>query len=323
MDTQPLSNYAKHRRRLLVATAALGVGAVLPGCQTMNGGTGSSSSGSSSGGKKNVDQEIFNFALNLEFLEAEYYSRGAYGRPLEDWDVELGSNPGEVRGGNPVNFSNPAFREFAEELAANEVAHVRYYRQTLGRAAVARPAIDFVGGFSKAAQAAGLVAPGETFDAFANEVNFFLGGMLFEDVGVTAYNGAIPLITSKKFLQAAAGILGVEAYHMGMARSLLYQHGEQARTAANMVSDARDKLGGPEDKDQGIAVDRRTALPIIPRGAKGEGASEHANVVPSDNDAICFHRTPRQVLNIVYLKPGATQGGFYPSGFNGDLSALL
>ncbi|CAH2399720.1 hypothetical protein MES4922_220025 [Mesorhizobium ventifaucium] len=45
-------------------------------------------------------------------------------------------------------------------------------------------------------------------------------------------------------LAAAAGILAVEAYHMGMARSSLYRMGEDAWNAANAVSDARDKIDG-------------------------------------------------------------------------------
>jgi hypothetical protein len=79
-----------------------------------------------------------------------------------------------------------SIREFAEELAENELAHVRFYRKTLGAQAVSRPAIDFEAGFGAAAKGAGL----PEFDPFANDMNFLLGGMLFEDVGVTAYAGA-------------------------------------------------------------------------------------------------------------------------------------
>jgi hypothetical protein len=93
---------------------------------------------------------------------------------------------------------------------------------------------------------------------------------------VTAYAGAATVLKSKDFLAAAAGILAVEAYHMGMARSTLYRKGEEAWKAANAVSDARDKIDGSEDKDQGIQVDGK------------------ANIVPSTPDAIAFTRTPRE-----------------------------
>ena len=246
---------------------------------------------------KITDADIFNFALNLESLETEYYLRGTTGSGMDDADG--GSNPGTVTGGSLVPWQNPDLRQFMEEVAANELAHVRYYRRVLGKDAVSRPAID-LGAFAAAAKAAGL---GDNFDPFASEMNFFLGGMLMEDVGVTAYHGAAPLIKDKKFLDAAAGILAVEAYHMGMARSVLYQMGPEAREAANALSDARDKLDGPQDVDQGIVMDGK------------------ANIVPSNQDGQAFSRTPQQVLRIVYLadKAGVASGGLFPKGMNGNL----
>jgi hypothetical protein len=245
-----------------------------------------------------TDEDIFRFALNLEYMEAEYYLRGTTGQGISAEDA--GPGAGEVVGGKQVSFDLPAVGEFLREVAENELAHVRFYRKTLGTDAVDRPAIDFDAGFAAVAKSAGL---GDDFDAFGSEMNFLLGGMLFEDVGVTAYAGAAPLLKKKEFLAAAAGILAVEAYHMGMARSQLYRMGEAAWNAANAVSDARDKLDGPEDVDQGIQVDGK------------------ANIVPSTADAIAFTRTPQQVLRIVYLtdQDGVGQGGFYPNGLNGNL----
>ncbi len=245
------------------------------------------------------DADIFNFALNLESLETEYYLRGTTGSGMDDADA--GSDPGPVTGGGLVPWQNQDLRQFMDEVAANELAHVRFYRKTLGKQAVSRPAIDLTA-FAAAARAAGL---GDDFDPFASEMNFFLGGMLMEDVGVTAYNGAAPLISNKKFLAAAAGILAVEAYHMGMARSVLYQMGPEARDAANALSDARDKLDGTEDLDQGIVMDGK------------------ANIVPSDPDGQAFSRTPQQVLRIVYLadKAGVSSGGLFPKGMNGNLKS--
>src|SRR5215208_6283241 len=246
------------------------------------------------------DDAIFTFVLNLEYLEAEYYLLGTTGQGIAATDV--GDNPGVVTGGSLVPFATDAIRQFAEELAGNELAHVRYYREALGAKAIDRPAIDFTGGFAAVGLAAGF---GDTFNPFTDELNFLLGGMLFEDVGVTGYKGATPLIKNKTKQGDIAGILAVEAYHMGMARSHLYEAGPTAQQAANAVTAARATLNGDPTIEQGVVV------------------NGHANFVPSDDRGIAFSRTPQQVLQIAYLTPetGVSSGGFYPDGVNGTITS--
>jgi hypothetical protein len=146
-----------------------------------------------------TDAQILNFALNLEYLEAEFYLRAAFGRGLRSTDI--GSSPGAVTGGRQVNFATRAIREYAEEIAVDEENHVQFLRSALGTAAVKRPALNIGTAFRAAAQAAGL---GDGFDAYANENNFLLAAFIFEDVGVTAYKGAARLIDNKDTLEAAA-----------------------------------------------------------------------------------------------------------------------
>src|SRR5215212_8674247 len=282
------------RRHTLQGLAALGIGTALTGK-----GSTLVAAQSTPAAAAIDDDAIFTFVLNLEYLEAEYYLRGTTGQGIADADV--GDNPGPVTGGSLVPFATDAIRQFAEELAGNELAHVRYYREALGDQAIDRPAIDFTGGFAAVGQTAGF---GDTFNPFTDELNFLLGGMLFEDVGVTGYKGATPLIRDKTKQGDIAGILAVEAYHMGMARSLLYQAGPTAQQAANAITVARGVLNGMPEIEQGIEVDGR------------------ANFVPSDERGIAFTRTPQQVLQIVYLTPetGVSSGGFFPNGVNGDLA---
>jgi hypothetical protein len=246
------------------------------------------------------DGAILNFALNLEYLEAEFYHYAVYGDGLPSSLTYGKGNRGSVHGGRAVPFKSKGLKQFATEIAKDEYEHVAFLRGALGGAAVARPEINISSSFTAAATAAGLIKPGQTFDVYASEDNFLLGAFIFEDVGVTAYKGAAPLISNKTYLGAAAGILAVEAYHAANIRTVLYDRGLAA--AANAISAARDSLDGPSHDDQGVTVGGR------------------ANIVPADANGLAFGRTPGQVLNIVYLTPKvANSGGFYPHGVNGQL----
>ena len=259
------------------------------------------------------DADVFNFALNLEYLEANFYSYAVNGVPISTNNPGLVSGTGtagQATGGRAVAFSDPVVAAYARELVGDEIGHITFIRSQLGPASIAQPAIDLgispTGAFSMAAQSAGAVAAGQSFDPYANDVNFLLATFLFVEVGVTAYLGAAPLISNKTYLEAAAGILAVEAYHSGAARTLLYNKGlamPSAITNANGISDARDALDGPTDDDQGLTLNGQP------------------NFVPTDSNSLAFPRTSGQVLNIAYLtKSMATKGGFFPSGVNGTLN---
>jgi Ferritin-like domain len=122
----------------------------------------------------------------------------------------------------------PQIQAYADELARNELAHVRLLRAALGDAAVACPQIDIGAAFSAAANAAatlgGVLQEGQElmpgYNPYFNDLWFLIGAFIFEDVGVTAYNGAAGLITDKGILGTAASIMAVEAYHGGAVRTV-------------------------------------------------------------------------------------------------------
>jgi hypothetical protein len=121
------------------------------------------------------DTDILNFALNLEYLEAEFYLRAAFGTGLSNSDIGGTGTPGDVTGGSVVPFTTANIREYAEEIARDEEAHVRFLRTALGNKSVARPQIDLSTSFTTAARAAGVIGPAETFNPFADETSFLLG----------------------------------------------------------------------------------------------------------------------------------------------------
>jgi hypothetical protein len=68
-----------------------------------------------------LDAEILTFALNLEYLEAEFYLLAATGEGLPVSDI--GPSPGPVTGGRKVAFTNPLVAAYASEIAAEEHRH--------------------------------------------------------------------------------------------------------------------------------------------------------------------------------------------------------
>jgi hypothetical protein len=224
-----------------------------------------------------TDVDILQFALNLEYLEAEFYTMARTGKTIDQMSVGItGSGAAApTTGGQKVTFiEGSTLAQSADEIAADERNHVTLLRTALtaaGVAPVAKPAINL------AALGTGFESP-EAFIALARA---------FEDVGVTAYAGAAPLITSKDYLGVAARILAAEAEHTGNLRlhAALYK----ASTAA---LDSLDILPYPSGKRY-ISVDSTTGLAAV--------------------------RTPAQVLAITYAGSGKSSGGFFPAGTNGTL----
>ena len=228
-----------------------------------------------------TDNDVLNYALNLEYLEAQFYLYAATGAGLQAADTTAGSastfqTVGTVTPGNAAAVPNLTAQqqEIINEIAYEEQEHVRFLRTALGSAAVPMPNIDlsFFGplavaaGVTTAATGAGSFNPFDSFD------DFLIGAFIFEDVGVTAYSGAARLITAAGvqagYLSAAAGILAVEAYHAGYVRTALTARAIVAGSAA-----AYPYLG--------IANQVETLRQTLTVGASGSGGN-HADFADGD-----------------------------------------
>ena len=281
-----------------------------------------------------MDEAVLNFALNLEYVEGEFYAYATTGSGLASNGADTygqGADGPTTPGGTitiktdaAVPWSSPLIQQLANEIAADELTHVNFLRGALYEAGLtyyAEPNLDLLNSFNSLAQAAGI---GNSFDPFASDVNFLIGSFIFEDVGVTAYAGAAALLTSPTYLQAASGILAVEAFHASTARTLLFNMSQEANSTAKyginiveavaLISNTRSALSGGTTTATGATV----AGAVSDQGIVLENSS---NIVPSDVNGVALERNTREVLNIVYGAAGAASGGFFPSGMNGIITS--
>src|SRR3984957_5465924 len=202
------------------------------------------------------DQDILNFALNLEYLEAQFYNLAVSGVTIDQLPTPI---PVAVNGGTAgtvtvkpspkVPFVSSIVAAYAAETATEEGKHVLFLQKALGSVAVSMPDINLVDSFNALANLANI---GTSFDPFANDQNFLIGAYIFEDVGVSAYHGAAPLITDKTgVLPAALGLHAVEAYHAGLIRTVIsaYDNGVSTGPLSTMtqaISAARSTLANPD-----------------------------------------------------------------------------
>jgi len=208
------------------------------------------------------DTDILNFALNLEYLEAEFYTYAVTGQGIEALGIATSGKgtSGPTMNGKKVKFSDPMMIAIAEELAFDEQQHVKLLRSVLGKDAIAKPTLDLNG--------MGI--------GFGSEAEYLTVGRALEDTGVSAYGGAAPLIKSKEILSAAARILADEAYHMGNVRLLIAQKGIHVKAV-----DGKDILPPPSGKkffgvdDHALSILRtpaevlEIAKPFYPKGVNG------------------------------------------------------
>lgn len=136
--------------------------------------------------QNDVVADVLNFALTLEYLEAEFYNVSV-------------DTPGLITGDA---------RPYYQQIQKHENAHVALLKSALGAAAVSKPRFDFT-------------AKGKYPDVFSNVQTNYALAQAFEDTGVRAYKGqAARLIPFNDVLSTALSIHSVEARHAARIRYL-------------------------------------------------------------------------------------------------------
>jgi hypothetical protein len=326
-----LVDKALSRRSFLASAGAVAATAAVAGCSSNGTTTPVTTTPTTT---TYTDADVLNFALNLEYLEAQFYLYAATGAGLAGTDTAAPSGytgtytEGTVTAGSAaaVPGLTSAQQQILNEIAFEEQSHVQFLRAALGPAAVPMPSIDlsFFGPLAVAATITTAPTGTGSFNPFSSFDYFLVGAFIFEDVGVTAYSGAAPLISAagvaSGYLTAAAGILAVEAYHAAYVRTSLtgraIASGSTAYPylgAANLVEKLRATLTVGKSAAPSTAGSVETLL-TLPTSA----STPSAIVAADPTTAVGFARTVNQVHHIVYGSPtvGVKSGGFFPNGTN-------
>lgn len=144
--------------------------------------------------------DTLNYALTLEYLEAEFYS------------TALGSS-GLIPSGAAMNA--------VTKISADENAHVTFLKSAItsaGGTPVSKPTFDLSGGNGS--------GNGPFANAFSDYSLFLAVAQTLEDTGVRAYKGAAgSLMSNNDVLTAALNIHSVEARHASHIRKMRREAG--------------------------------------------------------------------------------------------------
>ncbi|PON93139.1 Desiccation-related protein [Trema orientale] len=263
------------------------------------------------------DVDLLEFALNLEFLEAEFFLNGALGCGLDKVAPNLAKGGPPPIGARKANL-DPLTSDIILQFGLQEVGHLRAIQNTVR--GFPRPLLDMgpqsFGKLFDRAVGRSLIPP---FDPYANSLNYLLASYLIPYVGLTGYVGANPKLLNATSKGLVAGLLGVESGQDAVIRALLYERGRTivppygitVAEFTDRISELRNQLGHAGVKDEGLVV------PPV-RGAEGRVTG---NVLAADPDSLSYARTPEEILRIVYGNGNEhVPGGFYPKGANGRIA---
>ncbi len=176
-------------RRLFMRWAGMttATGVLLSSCspETMNEATPSGARAAADGDMVDLgsgDVAILNYAYALEQLEAAFYERVIM---------------------NPYSGMSTMEMNVLRDVRDHEIIHRMFFKTALGSAAIPELTFDF-----------GTVN-------FGDRMSVLKAASTFEDVGVSAYNGAGKFLENVDYLRTAGSIVSVEARHAAVIRELI------------------------------------------------------------------------------------------------------
>lgn len=197
--------------------------------------------------------DVLNFALNLEYLEANFYLYASTGTGLSS---SLNGNGAAVQGAPgklPLDANTLAVCQALAQDEVNHIADLRSAISSLGGTPIAQPVIN-------------LAANGPV----TTQAQFIAASRQFTALGGSAYvGGAQLLISNPTILTTASQILGAEGQHAGVLNYLAVTQGinspaidaqDVPPSATNYFTvDARNALGPLRNTSQALGVAYRVS----------------------------------------------------------------
>ena len=291
---------ALNRRHFMAALGMTGAAAgagMLSGCSTSNSVAVTTAT--------TAQTDLLNFALNLKFLQATFYSFIVKGTDLTGSAV---TNSGAVTNAPAaLTFTGPYAQQITDmlnEIYYDEKNHVSTLISLLSSSVVFRPAIN-------------LAAFGTVTATNALSI-----ARLLEDVVVTAYANIVPSLSSSD-ITVISQIMGADSNHAGILRLTALQN---PTIAANILADSQDVVPFDSGNAPAIALSGATASGGFFATA---GVATATVTTPA---GFAFLRTTSQTLAVLYgtvasgntsvtlASSGTTSGGFFPNGVNGNIN---
>ncbi|MET3808453.1 rubrerythrin [Nakamurella sp. UYEF19] len=173
-----------HDRRSFLKWAGLvGVGASLVAGGLLEAPTAADAGEILSSAKAGGDIDILNYALVLEYLELDFYVTGLSRNLLKGRDLELVS-----------------------AISDHETQHVAAFTaaiKTLGGTPITRPKFNYPA------------------NSWLSRDGMLKNASTLEELGVSAYQGQVPLIQNADVLEAGAAVAGVESRHASVLATLI------------------------------------------------------------------------------------------------------
>lgn len=264
-----------------------------------------------------AERDLLNFALNILYLEAQFYSFAATGEGLPAASLTGTGTAGTAVGGRRVYFNDVGVIEWYRKIRSDSLGHITLFRELLGAEAVAQPYIKLnaAGGpFEVIGQRINFhLGLYDGFDPYASAEEFLLGCFYLTEPSLTLLKRIAWQMTTPALADAVAAVCTTKAGHAGVIRLNIYRrrsgYGSDITTMADRISEFREGLNNSGvDLDQGVT---------LPNGV----SSRRMNLLPSSPAGYLPERSPAEIRPIYYLAaPGAAGGGFFPNGMNSNLA---